>query len=43
MTFGCDAHTLALLVYGRLGMEEGVADGRITVDGDRGLVSKFAS
>ena len=43
VTFGCDAHTLALLVYGRLGMEEGVADGRITVDGDRGLFSKFAS
>ena len=43
VTFGCDAHTFALLVYGRLGIEEGVADGRITVDGDRGSVSKFAS
>ena len=42
VTFGCDAHTFALLVYGRLGIEEGVADGRITVEGDRGLVAKFA-
>lgn len=42
VTFGCDAHTFALLVYGRLGVEEGVADGRVTAEGDRGLVGKFA-
>ncbi len=42
VTFSCDAHTFALLVYGRLGIEEGVADGRVTADGDRALVAKFA-
>ena len=42
VTFGCDAHTFALLVYGRVGIEEGVDDGRITVEGDRELVAKFA-
>jgi uncharacterized protein (TIGR03083 family) len=43
VTFGCDAHTFALLVYGRLGIEEGVADRRITAEGDRELVAKFAA
>ena len=42
VTFGCDAHTFALLVYGRLGIEEGVANGRITVEGNQELVAKFA-
>ena len=42
VTFGCDAHTFALLVYGRLGIEGGVADGRITVEGDLDLAAKFA-
>jgi hypothetical protein len=43
VTFGCDAHTFGLLVYGRLGIEEGVADRRITAEGDRELVAKFAA
>ncbi len=43
VTFGCGAHTFALLVYGRLGIEEGAADGRIAVEGDRDLAAKFAA
>ena len=42
VTLGCDSHTFALLVYGRLGIEEGVADGKVTAEGDRELVAKFA-
>ena len=44
VTFRCDAETFALLMYGRgrLGFDEGIASGRLVMEGDRTLVPKFA-
>ncbi len=42
-TFACDAETLALLAYGRLGLHEAIASGKISAEGDQNLIDQFAS
>lgn len=41
VTFTCDGSTFALLAYGRFMVEEAVAAGNITIEGDRELASQF--
>ena len=41
VTFTCSGSTFALLAYGRFTVEEAVAAGDITVDGDRALAVQF--
>ena len=41
VTFKCDSSTFALLTYGRFSVEEAVAAGDITVEGDRELAMQF--
>ena len=41
VTFNCDASTFALLAYGRFTVEEAVAVGDITVEGNRELAMQF--
>ena len=41
VTFKCDSSTFALLTYGRFSVEEAVAAGDITVEGDRELAAQF--
>ena len=41
VTFTCDSSTFALLAYGRFTVEEAVAAGDITVEGDRELAAQF--
>ena len=41
VTFGCDAKTLALIIYGRLRPDAATATGRLAIEGDRGLVAEF--
>ena len=41
VTFTCTASTLALLAYGRFTVEQAVAAGDVTVEGDRALASQF--
>ena len=38
---GCDTGTFALLMYGRLSLDSAMAAGRLTADGDLGLVTDF--
>ena len=38
----CDAETFALVAYGRLNLEETIADGRVYAEGDPALVAAFA-
>jgi uncharacterized protein (TIGR03083 family) len=40
-TFHCDAETFVLMMCGRLTPDSAVADGRMSVEGDRGLIAKF--
>ena len=40
-TFSCSGSTFVLLTYGRLTVEEAVASGEITVEGDRELAMQF--
>ena len=40
-TFKCDTETFALLAYGRTTVEKAESEGRMTVEGDRELVSQF--
>lgn len=44
VTFHCDAETFALLMYGRgrLGFDSALASGRLSMEGDRELVLRFA-
>ena len=42
-TFGCDAGTFALVVYGRIGLHEAIQSGQVTVEGDQALIEQFAS
>ena len=39
VTFRCDTETFALLVYGRTSLDKAESEGRLTVEGDRGLAS----
>ena len=41
VTFRCDTQTFVLLVYGRLSLEQAVADGLIIVSGDNALAVEF--
>ena len=41
VTFTCSGSTFALLAYGRLNVEEAVASGDITVEGDGALAAQF--
>ena len=41
VTFICDASTFSLLAYGRFSVEEAVAAGSITIEGDRELAAQF--
>ena len=41
VTFGCSGSTFTLLAYGRLTVEEAVAAGNITIEGDRALAAQF--
>ena len=41
-TFGCDASTFALVVYGRIGLPEAIGSGQVTADGDPALIAAFA-
>ena len=41
VTFTCSASTFALLAYGRFTLEEAVAAGDITIEGDRALAAQF--
>ena len=41
VTFACNGSTFALLVYGRLTAEGAVAEGDITIEGDRALAAQF--
>ena len=42
VTFACDAGTFVLVAYGRLTLQEALADGRISAEGDPELVAAFA-
>jgi len=42
VTFRCDSETFVLLAYERIKLAEGLADGRISVEGDRELAGQFA-
>jgi len=39
--FGCDTQTFVLLVYGRLSMEQLLADGLVVASGDTRLSGQF--
>lgn len=41
VTFSCSGSTLTLLAYGRISVDEAVASGAITVEGDRQLAAQF--
>ena len=41
-TFGCDASTFALVVYGRIGLHEAISSGQVTADGEPALIAAFA-
>ena len=41
VTFRCSSSTFALLTYGRIQLDEAVAAGDITVEGDRALAAQF--
>lgn len=41
VTFRCDTETFVLLAYGRIKFDTAVADGLITVEGDRDLATQF--
>ena len=41
VTFSCSASTFALLAYGRISVEEAVASGNMTIDGDGELAARF--
>ena len=41
VTFTCNGSTFALLAYGRFTVEEAVAAGDITVEGNRELAAQF--
>ena len=41
VTFACSASTFSLLAYGRFTVEGAVADGDITIEGDRALAAQF--
>lgn len=41
VTFTCSSSTFALLAYGRIALQEAVAAGDITIDGDRDLAAQF--
>jgi uncharacterized protein (TIGR03083 family) len=40
-TFTCDTETFLLLMWGRLGLETAVADGQVSIAGDRRLAADF--
>jgi hypothetical protein len=41
VTFTCNASTFSLLAYGRFTVEEAVATGDMTIEGDRALAAQF--
>ena len=41
VAFGCSASTFALLAYGRVTVEEAMAAGDLTIDGDKELAAQF--
>ena len=41
VTFRCDGETFVFLMYGRIGPEAAMANGRISYEGDEELVSAF--
>ena len=41
VTFQCDGETFVFLMYGRIGPEAAMANGRISYEGDEELVSAF--
>ena len=41
VTFRCDTESFALLMYGRLTLDSALAAGRLTAEGDRGLIPDF--
>ena len=41
--FGCDTQTFVLLVYGRISLEQAMADGLLVVSGDTSLTANFGS
>ena len=41
VTFTCSGSTFALLAYGRFTVDEALAAGNITVEGDRELAAQF--
>jgi uncharacterized protein (TIGR03083 family) len=41
VTFHCGAETFVLMMYGRLTLDSAITDGRMSVEGDRGLAAEF--
>jgi uncharacterized protein (TIGR03083 family) len=41
VTFHCDSETFVLMMCGRLTLDSAIADGRMSVEGDHGLVAEF--
>lgn len=41
VTFRCDAQTYALVMFGRLGVDAAIGDGRMSFQGDKRLVDEF--
>jgi hypothetical protein len=41
VNFHCDTETFVLLAYGRTNVESEAAEGRLLIEGDRGLAAKF--
>ena len=41
ISFHCDTGTLALMMYGRLDVSAAISQGKLVVEGDRGLASQF--
>ena len=43
VTFRCDTSTYILLIFGRIGVDEGVSSGRLTIDGSMERAAEFTT